>query len=120
MANPLWVDTWSEADLETLVSKREIGRKTYKEIAAEMNRPWQTVYDRYVKIVKARPPAESAVEAPSVVPLLREIPPLHKELGIETYVHMQAVLHTPVGGWPKREQVNAHWYRMPITLAKVI
>ncbi len=118
MANPLWVDTWSDADLETLVNKREIERRTYKEIAAEMNRPWQTVYDRYVKIVKARPAA--ALEAPSVVPLLREIPPLHKELGIETYVHMQAVLHTPVGGGMHREQVSAHWFRMPITLAKVI
>lgn len=43
---------------------------------------------------------------------------LHRELGIETYVHMQAVLHVPLGGF-QREQVNAHWFRMPITLAKV-
>lgn len=44
---------------------------------------------------------------------------LHQELGIQTYVHMQAVLHVPLGGF-QREQVNAHWFRMPITLAKVI
>lgn len=47
---------------------------------------------------------------------------LHVELGIKTFTHMQAVLHAPGGRFSrgiKGEQVNAHWYRMPITLAKV-
>lgn len=47
---------------------------------------------------------------------------LHRELGIKTYTHMQAVLHSPGGRFSRgvrNEQVNAHWYRMPVTLPKV-
>lgn len=46
--------------------------------------------------------------------------PLHRKLGIETYVHMQAILGDPNGvRGNKRNQTFAHWYRYPVTLAKV-
>lgn len=47
---------------------------------------------------------------------------LHRLLGIKTYVHHQAVLFDPLaqGGrgrnWARTDQ---HWYRYPVTLARV-
>jgi hypothetical protein len=52
--------------------------------------------------------------------------PLHRRLGIETYTHMQAVLFHPFDGhkapprWLLRHPVFSHWYRVPVTLAKVM
>ena len=45
--------------------------------------------------------------------------PLHRRLGIETYVHNQAVLCNPYEFRGGHRQMNAHWYRYPVTLAKV-
>ena len=47
--------------------------------------------------------------------------PLHRRLGIETFVHMQAVLFDTNGRWNNSPDRNtfAHWYRVPVTLAKV-
>jgi len=44
--------------------------------------------------------------------------PLHEQLGIQTYTHMQVILRDSM---PGRKQVNssAHWYRMPVTLPKI-
>lgn len=48
--------------------------------------------------------------------------PLHRRMGIETYVHRQAVLFDPQaqGGrgrnWANTDQ---HWYRYNVTLARV-
>lgn len=116
MANPLWVDTFTQADLDLIVFKREVERKQFPLIGREMNRHWKTCFHRYTRIVKQR------IE-PAIVPKVRtRRPTLSQELGIETYVHLQAVLHSPGGRYSRGirgEQVNAHWYRMPITLAKV-
>jgi hypothetical protein len=50
--------------------------------------------------------------------------PLHRRLGIETYVHMQVVLCSPydgrLGQGVKSQPVNSHWYRYPVTLPKVL
>lgn len=45
--------------------------------------------------------------------------PLHRRIGIETKVHQQAILCHPYERWSGRTNMNAHWYRMPITLPKV-
>ncbi len=119
MGNPNWVDGWSQADLDRLVTLREVEKKKFREIAAEMNRPEGTCFHRYTKIVRAREPS------PSIVP--EEKPrrvPLHEQLGIKTYVHMQAILHGPfdgrrAGGALKGNYIQSHWYRVPVTLAKV-
>lgn len=119
MANPKWVDTFSQADLDLLVHKREVERKQFPTIGLEMNRPWKTCFDRYTKIVRLRERDEDITIVPAIV---AGPPSLHSELGIETFTHMQAVLHSPGGKYSrgiKGEQVNAHWYRMPVTLAKV-
>ena len=52
---------------------------------------------------------------------IRNVPdPLHRKLGIETYIHHQAILCDPNGiRGNKSLQTNAHWYRMPVTLAKI-
>lgn len=49
--------------------------------------------------------------------------PLHRRLGIETFVHLQAVLFDPQAqgfgqgrNWAGTDQ---HWYRYPITLARI-
>ena len=109
--NPHWKDGWSQEDLDTLVFKRETERKKWKVIAAEMNRPLKTCYDRYGKVLRLRP-------APSIVP--EEKPRsirLHEELGIQTYVHRQAILSDPNGVWGSHS--SNHWYRVNITLPKV-
>ena len=49
--------------------------------------------------------------------------PLHRKLGIETYVHRQAILDDPRLGrkydWTNRVWNNQHAYRENITLARV-
>lgn len=112
-------DLWTQADLDLLVHKREVEKKTFSDIAQDMGRPEGSCWRRYVQIAKAREPA------PSIVPAQRPRRiPFHREMGIETYVHHQAVLHSPFdgrrsAGWMKVQPVYAHWYRVPVTLAKV-
>lgn len=112
-------DLWSQADLDLLVHKREVEKKKYPEIAQEMGRPEGSCWRRYTQIVAAREPA------PSIVPETkhRRGVPFHRQLGIETYTHMQAVLCSPydgrLGQGVKSQPVNSHWYRYPITLPKV-
>jgi len=118
MANPKWVDTFSQVDLDLLVHKREIERKQFPAIGLEMNRPWKTCFDRYTKIVRLREKEEGTTIVPSQ-PVRNS---LLEDFGIKTFTHMQAILHSPGGKYSrgiKGEQVNAHWYRMPVTLAKV-
>lgn len=46
--------------------------------------------------------------------------PLHRRLGIETYVHRQAILCDPNGRHGNsRENTNDHTYRVNVTLSKV-
>jgi hypothetical protein len=108
-------DLWSQADLDLLVHKREVENKTYIEIAAEMSRPEGSCWRRYTQIVAAREPVPSIVPEPRP----RRIP-FHRQMGIETYTHMQAVLWDPAGRLGnKRRLTDLHTYRMPITLSKV-
>lgn len=107
-------DLWTQADLDLLVKKREIENKKFIDIALEMNRPEGSCWRRYTQIAAAREPA------PSIVPEPRQRIPFHRQMGIETYVHLQAVLWDPAGRLGnKRRQADLHTYRMPITLAKV-
>jgi len=114
MANPNWLDKWSADDLKQLVHKREVERKSFAAIAVEMNQNEGSCGRRYREIVAARPAEERKPRAG------RRPVPVHQELGIETYTHMQAILCDPSGTWGnKKRPAFAHWYRMPITLAKV-
>jgi hypothetical protein len=108
-------DLWSQADIDVLVQKREVEKKKFSEIALEMGRPEGSCWRRYTQIVAAREPAPSIVPEPRP----RRVP-FHRQLGIETYTHMQAVLWDPAGRLGnKRRMTDLHTYRMPITLAKV-
>ena len=107
-------DLWSQDDLDMLVRKREVENKTYIEIAQEMGRPEGSCCRRYTQIVAAREPAPSIVPEPKP----RRIP-FHRQMGIETYTHMQAVLWDPAGRLGNSRREVGHSYRMPITLAKV-
>lgn len=111
-------DLWSQADLDLLVHKREVENKKFIDIAAEMGRPEGSCWRRYTQIVAARDPAPSIVPEPKP----RRIP-FHEEMGIKTYTHMQAILCSPydgrLGQGVKSQPVNSHWYRYPITLAKI-
>jgi len=117
MANPTWIDKWSPDDLKQLVHKREVERKSFAAIAIEMGQNEGSCGRRYREIVAARPPEEE------VKPRRRRVPLLHVELGIETYTHMQALLFSPhdgrFGKGIKSQPMNSHWYRYPITLAKI-
>jgi hypothetical protein len=116
MDNRHWRDKWSAADLAILVCKRETEKKRFVQIAIEMERPEGSCWRRYTQIVAAREPAPSI--APEQKP--RRIP-FHRQMVIETYTHMQAILCDPNGiRGNKQVSNNAHWYRMPITLAKVL
>lgn len=119
MANPNWIDKWSPDDLKQLVHKREVERKSFAAIAVEMGQNEGSCGRRYREIVAARPREDVPQPRPGRRPAL-----VHEELGIETYTHMQAILHSPFdgrrsAGWLKKQPVYAHWYRMPITLAKI-
>lgn len=47
--------------------------------------------------------------------------PLHRRLGIETYVHLQAILTDPNGRrGNSRENTNDHLYRVKVTLPRII
>ena len=117
MANPGWVDKWSPDDLKQLVYKREVEGKSFAAIAVEMGQNEGSCGRRYREIVAARPPEE-----PKPQPRRRSRP-LYEELGIKTYTHMQALLFSPHDGrfgvGIKSQPMNAHWYRYPITLAKI-
>lgn len=109
-------DLWSQSDLDMLVHKREVEKKTFVEIAQEMERPEGSCWRRYTQIVTARDPAPSIVPEPKPRRLS-----FHQQLGIKTYTHMQAVLWDPAGRLGnKRRMTDLHTYRMPITLAKVL
>jgi len=117
MGNPNWIDKWSPADLLALVHKRDIEKKTFPQIGIELGQHEASCARRYHQIVALRTPKE-------LRPAPRPRVPLHRQLGIETYVHLQAILHPPFdgrrsGSWLKGQPVYAHWYRMPITLPKV-
>lgn len=112
MGNPNWKDKWPSADLEALVFKREVEKKTFGQIADELNQHENSCARRYRQIVAAREPAPSIVPEPKP-----QCVPLHRQMGIETYTHMQAILSDPNGLRGKRN--FPHWYRMPVTLAKV-
>lgn len=115
MANPKWIDKWSPDDLKQLVYKREVERKSFAAIAVEMNQNEGSCGRRYREILAARVPEETPQPRGGRQPV-----PVHKELGIDTYTHLQAILCDPNGvRGVKQSQTNAHWYRMPITLAKV-
>lgn len=115
MANPNWIDKWSQDDLKQLVHKREVERKSFAAIAVEMGQNEGSCGRRYREILAAR-----VLEEPKPKPARRSTP-LHVELGIETYVHQQAVLGEPGGLWGnKRSQSFSHWYRYPVTLPKVL
>lgn len=48
--------------------------------------------------------------------------PLHRKLGIETYVHRQAILFDPQAQGQRGrnwERTDQHWYRYSVTLPKV-
>jgi hypothetical protein len=108
-----WRDKWLQADLDLLVSKREVEKKTFVAIAVEMQRPEGSCWRRYVQIVAARGQIVVSRQKPRHIPL-------HEQMGIATYIHMQAILCDPNGiRGNKQVQNNAHWYRMPITLAKI-
>lgn len=108
-------DLWSQDDLDLLVRKREAEKKTFIAIAKEMGRPEGSCWRRYVQIVAAREPAPSIIPEPKP----RRIP-FHRQLGIETFTHMQAVLWDPAGRLGnKRRLADLHTYRMPISLARV-
>jgi hypothetical protein len=114
MANPNWIDKWPPDDLKQLVHKREVEKKSFAAIAVEMGQNEGSCGRRYREIVAARLPDEIKPQP------RRRFAPLHVELGIETYVHQQAVLGEPGGLWGnKRNQSFSHWYRYPVTLAKV-
>ena len=118
MPNPNWIDKWSPDDLKQLVYKREVEKKSFAAIAIEMGQNEASCGRRYREIVASRVPEEAPKPRPS------RARPLHVELGIKTYVHRQAVLHSPFdgrrsAGWLKVQQVYAHWYRVPITLARI-
>lgn len=108
-------DLWTKEDLDMLVHKRDVEKKKFILIAAEMGRPEGSCWRRYVQIAGRRPrPATPRRVKPEHVPV-------HRELGIETFVHMQAVLFDPAGILGnKRRSGDLHTYRMPITLAKVL
>lgn len=113
MANPNWIDKWSSADLERLVYLREIEKKTYPEIEDIMGFPEASCARRYRQIVAGRPPEEKPKRRPYRVPE-------HVKLGIDTYTHLQAILFDSNGIWGnKRDRSFQHWYRVPVTLAKV-
>jgi len=118
MANPNWLDKWSADDLKQLVHKREVERKSFAAIAVEMNQNEGSCGRRYRQIVALREPDEMPKPRSGRRPV-----PLHEELGIETYTHMQALLFSPHDGrfgmGIKSQPMNAHWYRYPITLAKI-
>jgi hypothetical protein len=119
MANPGWVDKWSLEDLKQLVYKREVEKKSFPAIAIELGQNEGSCGRRYREIVALRKPEEEPQPRPG-----RRPTPLHEELGIETYVHQQAILHSPFdgrrsAGWMKVQPVYAHWYRVPVTLARV-
>lgn len=120
MANPNWVDKWSLEDLKQLVHKREVERKSFAAIAVEMGQNEASCGRRYREILARR--EMKAAEGPSEPPSASAAP-VHKCLGIETFVHMQAILCSPYDGrfgqGIKSQSMNAHWYRYPITLAKV-
>ncbi|WP_441235638.1 hypothetical protein [Bradyrhizobium sp. 930_D9_N1_4] len=113
-----WRDQWSADDLKQLVHKREVEGKSYPEIAVEMSRNMGSVGRRYRELVAARPQIEEPKPRSGRRPAL-----LHEELGIETYTHMQAILFSPhdgrFGKGIKSQPMNSHWYRYPITLAKI-
>jgi hypothetical protein len=118
MGNPNWVDKWSLEDLKQLVFKREVERKSFPAIAVELGKNEGSCGRRYREIVALREPEE-----PKPRPGRRPTP-LHEELGIKTYTHMQALLFSPhdgrFGTGIKSQPMNAHWYRYPITLPKVL
>lgn len=119
MPNPNWIDKWSPDDLRQLVYKREVEKKSFAAIAVEMGQNEGSCGRRYREIVAAREPEE---ERPAPRPGRRPAL-LHEELGIETYTHMQALLFSPHDGrfgvGIKSQSMNSHWYRYPITLAKI-
>lgn len=113
--NPNWIDGWSQDDLDSVVYKREVERKKWHIIATEMGRPLKTCYDRYGKVLRLRPAPVFVEPAPKPKPLS-----LHEELGIQTYVHRQAILCDPNGVHGSRStKCGFHWFRVEITLAKV-
>jgi hypothetical protein len=108
-------DLWPQADLDLLVQKREVEKRKFVDIAAEMGRPEGSCWRRYTQIVAAREPAPSIIPEPRPRRLS-----FHEQMGIKTYVHMQAILFDPAGILGnKRLRTDLHTYRMPITLAKV-
>lgn len=92
---------WSEQDLALLVQKRQSGQR-WKQIAEEMKRPLPSCFDRYSKIVRSQR-METSIVHESPVNL-----PFHQQLGIKTYVHLQAMACDPRG--------RAF---MPVTLARI-
>lgn len=118
MANPTWIDKWSPEDLKQLIYKREIEGKSFAAIAVELGQNEGSCGRRYRQLVALREPELTPKPRPG-----RRPPSLHEELGIETYTHMQALLFSPHDGrfgvGIKSQPMNAHWYRYPITLAKV-
>jgi hypothetical protein len=97
------LSSWSAEDLARLVASRESGKR-WADVATELNRPLPSCFDRYSRIVRERGPVATPVPS---LPKFKATP-LHQELGIETYVHMQAIACDPRGR-----------PFMPVTLAKV-
>jgi hypothetical protein len=120
MANPGWVDKWSLEDLKQLVFKREVERKSFAAIAVELGQNEGSCGRRYREIIALREDQPLSAPAETEKSARRAV---HKSLGIETFVHMQAILCSPYDGrfgqGNKSQSMNAHWYRYPITLAKV-
>lgn len=118
MANPAWTDTWTAKDLEDLAFKRDVERKRWNDIAAEMSRPRSSCFRRWLQMQPIIGPVE--VVAPPIVPR-----GLHAQLGIETTVTRVAVLGGPfrnVPSWDALNRVSSdnHLYRASVTLPKVL
>lgn len=106
--------TWTSEDLATLMHKRNIERKPFEVIGTEMKRPRSSC-----SRVWWQHNVEPEIAAPSIVS--DESQPLHRELGILTFVHRQAVTDY-VGGFNREtgQYFSPHEYRARVTLPKVI